>query len=1227
MEVVKPSDLIPDSRLPSDAEDLLEHDAIARGVAEIAWSAEAPVNIALFGAWGSGKSSVYSMIEKHLKRIAPKKVRVARYDAWKYGGRELKRNFINSLAHELDLADKPEFAQGLENEQVETKLETAEWLRRNWGSLLVGVGLAVVVAAAWVLLQAVVAWAVNDSGFGATSKLLGPQAGTVFGLALVATLLGPKAFEGAVITNRVAAPEGSDQFAKRFNDLVKVALRRNHERLVIFIDELDRCDPRDVVATLIDLKTFLDQERCAFIVAADREVIERALREVPQAKPVREDEPYYATPGAFLDKIFQHQLSLPPLRSRALTKFAHDLVDDQGGIWHELRQRDVVGQDTFDRALFALIPVHVRSPRRVKVLLNNFATNARIAGSRDIDWLDRAHEIAVLTVLQTEFPAVADELRRVPRLLTYLRGDDEPSGELAEIVAQFRFDAEPTILPPAAGEGENSETAAGRLLSDDGTPGGAREVAVAKQTLRRHLASYLAKVAAAGIRDPRPDLLYLQAAGGREALANPKLGDVIDFATDTAPDEVVDAFAGETSATLAVAIPLLVIEGDGEPGPGQKFVYEAACRLIERLESEDHVLVAQQVAPSLVAAATADRLSEASVPGALLVACWTRAHDLVGQVLARVARQQPSEELLRNLTVLLPYLDDDVRRMLVEMLADRFSEYHQPLITALHDVSVSKAVELWGSVADRVLEVLNELEMPEPEPAAPAPTAVTRTAQAAATPEPTGVGIGLLADIIDMVRERTDHEPLLSEVVATAQSAAAAAPIRAFVVDNLDQLVATMSSPTLRARHALVGMDRYRGPARDIWAGVLPDSAAESVRVARATGGAPNDSTAGAIEDDVTALADQMLRDLVAAFAAAESMQLRTLTDLVDRVSGWSSVAHKDLIENIESTLANIGWSGGETENPAGQLLWDRKEHLLGAIRTLAATDDESPAFDPFVADLGEMLESIHLTAFATLGWRNLAGQLPKGAARTLSARVDQYEPSTEEAPAVLGLRLAVRVVFGGDAPAASEIAALDTAELTTALIDNWLALEPAADEACAVLPTVPLTQAAARRYCDALATHDRTSVWLALRAANAADGILRAVGAGGLGVAAVEDVRKRIESATREPDRADAARQLMEAKPATDVDGDMKKAVSELAGAFIAKSTVRDFRTAAELVVWAGGAGHGYTQSLRQKFNGAPDGHRHALPQGLSQKLIDMTLMNAPPKKRRRRPPLFGGN
>jgi hypothetical protein len=46
------------------------------------------------------------------------------------------------------------------------------------------------------------------------------------------------------------------------------------------------------------------------------------------------------------------------------------------------------------------------------VLLNAFATNARMAEARGLPWKERAREIAKLTALQTEFPEIREELMR-----------------------------------------------------------------------------------------------------------------------------------------------------------------------------------------------------------------------------------------------------------------------------------------------------------------------------------------------------------------------------------------------------------------------------------------------------------------------------------------------------------------------------------------------------------------------------------------------------------------------------------------------------------------------------------------------------------------------------------------------------------------------------------------------------------------------------------------------
>ena len=331
------ADLILDAALTEAGQDRFDHEAIAAVVADLALNVTPPVNIALFGAWGSGKSSFFGLLDQRLA-TSGQAVETATYDAWKYGGRALKKHFVGSVAEQLGLGGD-DFDRSLAHGQEEARLDLWAWVKENQRSLWLGAGMATALAVAWLILVSLINWVVNwDAGFSNASKVAVTTVGTVLSVGFAALLFGPKILESAVVNVKEAAPDTDDEFAKSFQRLVdKTIDAKAGERLVVFIDELDRCSPKDVVATLIDLKTFLDIDGCIFLVAADREVLERALREVPQANPVRDEDPYYSTPGAFLDKIFQHQIPLPPLRPQALTRFARELVANQGGLWADLR--------------------------------------------------------------------------------------------------------------------------------------------------------------------------------------------------------------------------------------------------------------------------------------------------------------------------------------------------------------------------------------------------------------------------------------------------------------------------------------------------------------------------------------------------------------------------------------------------------------------------------------------------------------------------------------------------------------------------------------------------------------------------------------------------------------------------------------------------------------------------------------------------------------------------
>jgi ABC-type transport system involved in cytochrome bd biosynthesis fused ATPase/permease subunit len=80
------ADLILDAALTQAQQDRFDHEAIAGVVADLTLNATPPVDIALFGPWGSGKSSFFGLLNQRISE-SDQSVKVARYDAWKYGGR------------------------------------------------------------------------------------------------------------------------------------------------------------------------------------------------------------------------------------------------------------------------------------------------------------------------------------------------------------------------------------------------------------------------------------------------------------------------------------------------------------------------------------------------------------------------------------------------------------------------------------------------------------------------------------------------------------------------------------------------------------------------------------------------------------------------------------------------------------------------------------------------------------------------------------------------------------------------------------------------------------------------------------------------------------------------------------------------------------------------------------------------------------------------------------
>lgn len=540
-----PDDLVDDRELAAVEDDRLAHAGIVDQLAELAVTIPTPSNIALYGPWGSGKSGIANLLKSKIDGLD--KVRFVRFDAFKYADVPLRRNFISAVANELGCTQSKyhgDLYSGRTKTEIKVPPTTIFKLLGVFAALLFGLAIILTVLVAAVALgQSRIG---DNTDFGVEFKTLSKHvvlAGLLPATLLAALIaLASKTFS---VDRSLAKPDSDEQFERIFKNLVSDAKAK---RLVIFVDELDRCSPSEVVTTLDTIRTFLGIDRCIFIVAADQNVLEQALtRAAKQETPADDANPYYSTGSAYLDKVFQYQLSLPPLLAQGVSKYATSLIENREGLWAEVNREYV---------LSVLIPTHVTSPRRVKHLLNTFALTYRLALERYKSELladepsSNAAAIARLVSLRVEFPLFARHLEvdaDLPSLVLRLMRNpnaDLPPGttvRAAELARSYALEnaAPSTVL---VDDGLSSDE-----LADDRTT-------QIVETHNKQLLNYLSRTRQ--VPGPSRDLIYMQSTGtvfgldGALALEVERAAEDVDM--DTLQRHVESLGRGEREGLLRV---------------------------------------------------------------------------------------------------------------------------------------------------------------------------------------------------------------------------------------------------------------------------------------------------------------------------------------------------------------------------------------------------------------------------------------------------------------------------------------------------------------------------------------------------------------------------------------------------------------------------------------------------------------------------------------------------
>ncbi len=277
--------LLEDEPVPGFRVDELGLLPLAKVIAGTACGTKGPFTIGVYGDWGHGKTSLLRQAKTLVEEVRPDLVTVW-FNAWQYEGEE---HPLVPLAATI--------IKALDDKLADAKSKLAEAAKQALGKIS--------------RAMRAVAY-----GFSAKAKVGVPGFGEIEA--------GFVAKEMIQRHEKLAAPK--DPLIERtlyynaFELLAKTAVEaaeaqpEEQIKIVVFIDDLDRCLPPQGIRLLESIKLVLAQPGFIFVLAVDRRVLEAYLKKRYEDEFGMAD---YATSGTqYLDKIVQLPLGMPPHTSR-----------------------------------------------------------------------------------------------------------------------------------------------------------------------------------------------------------------------------------------------------------------------------------------------------------------------------------------------------------------------------------------------------------------------------------------------------------------------------------------------------------------------------------------------------------------------------------------------------------------------------------------------------------------------------------------------------------------------------------------------------------------------------------------------------------------------------------------------------------------------------------------------------------------------------------------------
>lgn len=261
------------------SEDCLGFSSYVDSLADVCLEAEiAPLTVGIFGSWGSGKTSLMQMLRDDMnaradraKGVGERRIVTLWFNAWRYEGKEeIQSALIHAILREL--------------ERDTTLLDD---VKETFGRLKKG---ATVIKLAKTITR--------------SALTLTPD------------------FDGLLEAFSDEAKAVADTMETFESDFASLFRACRVARIIVFIDDLDRCSSEKVVEAFETIKLFLNTPETTFVIGADAVKIEEAIASVYRVE--RDRKGLYSRD--YLEKIVQLPFSIPEQRRRDVEAYVAMLV-------------------------------------------------------------------------------------------------------------------------------------------------------------------------------------------------------------------------------------------------------------------------------------------------------------------------------------------------------------------------------------------------------------------------------------------------------------------------------------------------------------------------------------------------------------------------------------------------------------------------------------------------------------------------------------------------------------------------------------------------------------------------------------------------------------------------------------------------------------------------------------------------------------------------------------